>query len=171
MARRYKDSGQIGDEIQKQILQRIRAQMPGTIPTGNDPMQQPIGGSEVDQINRTIATIGAVAAQWAFTLIKKGVAGKRLTRRPTEAELQELQGYINTSYAQGVAAGMSEVLASLRSDLRAIYARYGLDPANPGHGLANIDYFIRRAYETNPKDTGYWTKRLDEEIKLALSRK
>lgn len=53
----------------------------------------------------------------------------------------------------------------LRSQLAAVYAQAGLDPNNPGLGnLADINYFLQRAQQTNPNDIGYWTQRLQQEI-------
>lgn len=58
-----------------------------------------------------------------------------------------------------------------RSALSAIYAKYGLDPNNPGYGLADVNYFLRRLNETDPNDLDYWAgdnKRLEQEIRKSL---
>ena len=63
--------------------------------------------------------------------------------------------------------GTTPTGTDLRSQLSAIFAQYGMDPNNPGYGLGNLDYFMQRAQQTNPNDTGYWTARLGQEIQQA----
>lgn len=52
----------------------------------------------------------------------------------------------------------------MRSALSQIYQQYGLDPNNPGPGLANVDYFIQQSTSKGPTDYAYWTNRLAQEI-------
>jgi hypothetical protein len=60
-----------------------------------------------------------------------------------------------------------------RNSLTSVFQRYGLDPNNPGHGLANIDYFLRRGGETGggwgvQSNQQYWQERTAQEIEKAL---
>lgn len=60
-----------------------------------------------------------------------------------------------------------------RTTLSAVFAKYGLDPTNPGYGLGNIDYFLGRGGETgggwgNPSNQQYWQDRTAQEIEKAL---
>lgn len=62
-----------------------------------------------------------------------------------------------------------------RSRFTSIYGQYGLDPNNPGHGLANVDYFLTRLGQTDPNDVDYWAGgganpqgRLEQEIRKSL---
>lgn len=56
-----------------------------------------------------------------------------------------------------------------RSVLSQIFQKYGLDPNNPGYGLANVDYFAQGGGgHANPSDLNYWTQRTEQEIRKAL---
>lgn len=60
-----------------------------------------------------------------------------------------------------------------RKALSSVFAKYGLDPNNPGSGLGNIDYFLKRGGETgggwtNPSNQSYWADRTGQEIEKAL---
>jgi hypothetical protein len=62
----------------------------------------------------------------------------------------------------------------LRSQFSSVYSKYGLDPTNPGSGLADVNYFLTRLNQTDPNDSGYWlgkdgqAGRLEQEIRKAL---
>lgn len=56
-----------------------------------------------------------------------------------------------------------------RGTLSGIFSKYGLDPNNPGHGLANVDYFAQGGGgRANPGDIDYWSRRTEQEIRKAL---
>ncbi len=86
-------------------------------------------------------------------------------------DLPTIENYIkNSAEGQTYAKGSNDPSTALSR----IYQRYGLDPTNPGHGLAGVDYFLKRLSETNPNDLAYWaggngqSGRLEQEIRKAL---
>ena len=100
-------------------------------------------------------------------------------------------GYANTGVTGGTQIGNGSGVAALpgssntststasgpydpRGALSSVFAKYGLDPNNPGHGLANIDYFIQRGGETGggwgvQSNQDYWQRRTEQEIQKALT--